>query len=29
LVVIELSVVVISVVGFVLFDVYARACERI
>ncbi len=26
---VELSVIVISVIAFVLFDVYARACERI
>jgi len=28
-IVVELSVVVLSVVGFVLLDIYARACERI
>jgi hypothetical protein len=27
--VLELSVIAISVVSFVLFDLYTRACERI
>jgi len=27
--VLEISVVVLSVVAFVLFDLYARACDRI
>jgi hypothetical protein len=28
-IVLEISLVVLSVVAFVLFDLYARACERI
>jgi hypothetical protein len=27
--VLEISVIVLSVVAFVLFDLYARACDRI
>jgi len=27
--VLEISVIVLSVVAFALFDVYARACDRI
>jgi hypothetical protein len=29
MIVLEISVIVISIVAFVLFDVYARACDRI